>query len=73
MKNGNALKYLTYLSHLLLTMAANVFVGFIIGYYLDRWLGTVPLFLTVFCFIGFLSGIKSVYTMMMKIDRRNKS
>ncbi|MCL1950032.1 MAG: AtpZ/AtpI family protein [Turicibacter sp.] len=68
MKSKNEWKYFSFLSHFLITLAANVFVGFIIGYYLDRWLGTVPLFLVIFCFLGFLSGTKSVYGLIMKLD-----
>jgi ATP synthase protein I len=37
-----------------------VVFGFLIGYFLDRWLGTSPLFLILFFFIGVAAGIVNV-------------
>jgi ATP synthase protein I len=34
--------------------------GFLIGYYLDKWLGTSPLFLIIFFFVGVAAGIVNV-------------
>lgn len=68
----NTLKYLPMISHYITTFAANILIGGIIGFYLDRWTNLTPLFLTIFCFLGFLSGIKSVYHLIVKTDRRNK-
>ena len=56
-----------------ITMVANIMVGLFIGKYLDQWLHTSPLFLLLFIFIGFFSGIKSVYLLIIKIDKRDKS
>ena len=37
-----------------------VLIGGGIGWYLDQWLGTLPLFLLVFLLFGFAAGIKNV-------------
>ncbi|BEH91750.1 hypothetical protein T23_18520 [Turicibacter faecis] len=54
-------------------MIANIFVGLFIGKYLDKWLGTSPLFLLVLVFVGVFSGIKSVYLLIIKMDKRDKT
>lgn len=68
-----AMKWMTLLSQVGITMIANIFVGLFIGKYLDQWLNTSPLFLLLFIFIGVFSGIKSVYLLIIKIDKRDKS
>ena len=68
-----AMKWMTLMSQVGITMVANSMVGLFIGKYLDQWLHTSPLFLLLFIFIGFFSGIKSVYLLIIKIDKRDKS
>lgn len=68
-----AMKWMTLLSQVGITMIANIFVGLFIGKYLDQWLNTSPLFLLLFIFVGVFSGIKSVYLLIIKIDKRDKS
>ena len=68
-----AMKWMTLLSQIGITMIANILVALFIGKYLDQWLNTSPLFLLLFMVIGVFSGIKSVYLLIIKIDRRDKS
>ena len=72
-KLPGALQYLPLVSQLGITFAANIFVAVLIGHYLDRWIGTSPLFILLFCFLGFFSGLKSMYTLIIKVDKRKKS
>ncbi len=44
------------------------FVGFIIGYFLDKWLGTEPWFLIAFLLFGIAAGFKNMYTEVKKIQ-----
>ncbi len=37
-----------------------VLFGFLAGYFLDRWLGTSPLFMILFFFIGVAAGVVNV-------------
>jgi len=34
--------------------------GFLIGFYLDKWLGTSPLFVIIFFFVGLAAGVVNV-------------
>ena len=68
-----AMKWMSLLSQVGITMIANIFVGLFIGKYLDNWLGTSPLFLLVLVFVGVFSGIKSVYLLIIKMDKRDKT
>ncbi len=38
-------------------LVAGVFVGGFLGWLLDRWLGTLPLFLVVFLLLGIAAGL----------------
>lgn len=75
MANGkkiNALKYLPLVSQISISFAVNIFVAVAIGYYLDLWLGLPGIFLLIFCFLGFFSGLKSIYTLIMKFDKKGE-
>ncbi len=49
-----------------------VVFGFGIGYWLDRWLGTSPLFVIVFFFIGVAAGIINVIRTVNAVTRDEK-
>ena len=44
-----------------LHMVSGIVVGTLIGYFLDRWLGTFPWLTGVFMFFGIVAGFKNVY------------
>lgn len=67
-----AMKSLSLLSQIGITMVANIFVGLFIGRFLDEVCHTSPLFLLVFIFVGVGSGIKSIYVLITGIDKRDK-
>ena len=48
-------------SHLGLTMAGCILFCFFIGYFLDKWLGTKVLFITIFVILGIIGGGVTVY------------
>lgn len=62
-KNRNTFRALAYFSHLGVTMAASVFVGVLLGKYLDRLLGTTPWLLLIFSLLGAGSAIKILFDM----------
>lgn len=47
-------------------------IGFFAGYWLDRWLGTSPLFTLVFFFLGVAAGIVNVVRTANAVDREEK-
>ncbi|MBL1146585.1 MAG: AtpZ/AtpI family protein [Pseudomonadota bacterium] len=42
-------------------LVAGVGVGAFLGYLLDAWLGTKPLFMIVMFFLGFIAGFVNIY------------
>ena len=46
---------------LAIELVTGLVVGVAVGYGLDQWLGTAPLFLIVFFFLGSAAGILNVY------------
>ena len=53
-------------THLGLTMAFSIGLFFAAGYYLDKWLGTKGLFITIFILLGIVGGGYTVYHEIMK-------
>ena len=51
-----------------LTMAGSILLGFAVGYYLDKWLGTRGLFLVVFIILGVLGGGWTVFRQINGIE-----
>jgi ATP synthase protein I len=49
-----------------------VIMGFGVGYVLDRWLGTSPLFVIVFFFLGVAAGIVNVVRTVNAVTRDEK-
>ncbi len=61
------------------TIASNVLVGGLIGYYLDKWTFNNKVLLVVFLFLGIASGMYNGMRMLLKEakrededDKRNK-
>lgn len=49
-----------------ITLLANVLVAMAMGYGLDKWLDTNPLFLLLFIFLGFAAGMRSIWKIIQK-------
>jgi ATP synthase protein I len=49
-----------------LTMAGCILFCFFIGLYLDRWLGTKGIFVTIFIILGIVGGAVTVYRQILK-------
>ena len=65
----NALKYFSLITEIGFTMVANIGLGLFIGNRLDQWLNLSPIFLFIFITLGVFSGIKIVYSLIMKLGR----
>ena len=50
-------------------LAAGVAVGVIFGYLMDRWLGTIPLFMIVGLFLGMAAGVRNMMRSAEIIDK----
>ena len=54
------LKKIAGLSSLVLMLPSSIAVGLLIGYWLDKWLGTDPWLLITFLLLGIFSGFYSL-------------
>jgi ATP synthase protein I len=53
-------------------LVSGVIVGLVMGYYLDRWLGTKPWLLIVFLVFGIIAGYRNMFREMERIQRKEK-
>ena len=65
-------EHLGLVTHLGLTMAAAVGIGLAIGHGLDRWTGSRGLWKAVFIPLGALSGMWTVYRIVMETLEKSK-
>ncbi|MFC1830279.1 AtpZ/AtpI family protein [Thermodesulfobacteriota bacterium] len=66
-KNRDWAKNLTVVTQLGLTMAGCIAFCFFVGLYLDRWLRTKGVFLTIFIILGVIGGGITVYRQILEI------
>lgn len=66
-KNRTWAENLTIVMQLGLTMAGCIGFCFFIGYYLDKWLGTKGLFITIFIILGVVGGGNVAYRQILEI------
>lgn len=53
-------------SKVAIELVSGVAVGILIGYWLDKWLGTKPLFLIICTLLGFAGGFWNIYKMSQR-------
>lgn len=58
---ATGLKRMVALSSVALVLPSSIAVGFIIGYFLDRWLKTEPWMLLSWTVLGVISGLLNLY------------
>jgi F0F1-type ATP synthase assembly protein I len=63
---------LTLVSQLGLTMVGSIGLGFFVGYYLDKWLGTRGVFLALFVLLGIVGGGYTVYRQIRELEDSEK-
>ena len=56
-----------------LELGLSVVVGFLIGSWLDEWLGTGPWLLLVFGIAGITAGYRSIFRMVKRIQSDSES
>jgi ATP synthase protein I len=66
-KNRTWAENLTIVMQLGLTMAGCIGFCFFIGYYLDKWLGTKGVFITIFILLGVAGGANVAYRQILEI------
>ena len=68
-KNREWAESLTIVMQLGLTMAGCIAFCFFIGRYLDRWLGTGGVFITIFTILGVIGGAVTAYRQILEITK----
>jgi len=53
-------------------MAASVLIGTFIGYWIDKWLGTLPWILIIGFVFGAAAGFRNLYRFISREDRDKK-
>jgi ATP synthase protein I len=53
-------------------MGLSLVIGLGIGYYLDRYLGTSPVFLIIFMIFGLAAGMKRLYKLWKKAEKEDE-
>jgi len=66
-KNRAWAENLTIVMQLGLTMVGCVVFCFFVGYYLDKWLDTTGVFITIFTILGVIGGANVAYRQIMEI------
>ena len=69
-KYGKWIDDIALVTQLGLTMAGSILFCFAVGYYLDKWLGTRGLFITIFILLGIAGGGYTVYRQIMEITAK---
>lgn len=68
-KNRAWAENLTIVMQLGLTMAGCIVFCFFVGYYLDKWLDTTGVFITIFTVLGVLGGANVAYRQILEITQ----
>ena len=55
-----------------LTVAGSILFCFAIGYYLDKWLNTKGIFITIFILLGIAGGAYTAYRQIMDMLEEDK-
>ncbi len=55
---------------MVIELVAGLAIGFCIGFGLDRFLGTMPLFLVLFIFAGLAAGVKTMLRSAKEVEMR---
>ena len=77
-KNRAWAENLTIVMQIGLTMAGCIVFCFFVGLYLDKWVGTKGIFVTIFTILGVIGGGVTVYRQIMEVietkdsDRDNR-
>lgn len=72
-KNRPWVENLYIVTQLGLTMAGCIALCFFIGLYLDKWLGTRGVFITIFIILGVIGGADVVYRQILEVTEQKEN
>ncbi len=71
-KNSSGISDYMWLASIGIHLVVSSVVGLFIGFYLDKWLHTKPIFMFVFFIIGLFAGFRQIYKEIKKIGQDQK-
>jgi ATP synthase protein I len=63
------IKLLALVSTMGISMVLALVIAIFIGYYLDKWFKTSPLFFLIFMVLGIVAGFRNVYVIMKRAEK----
>jgi ATP synthase protein I len=63
------IKLLALVSTMGISMALAIVIAIAIGYYLDKWFQTSPLFFLIFMILGIVAGFRNIYIIMKRAEK----
>ena len=52
-----------------ISIALAIVIAIAIGYYLDKWFQTSPLFFLIFMILGIVAGFRNIYVIMKRAEK----
>ncbi len=65
-------KSLGFLSSIGISLVISILIGLAMGFYLDQWLDTRPMFTLIMLLIGIIAGFRNVYILTTRDLRRQQ-
>lgn len=65
-------KSLGFLSSIGISLVISMLIGLALGFYLDQWLDTRPMFTLIMLLIGIIAGFRNVYILTTRELRRQQ-
>lgn len=63
------IKLLALVSTMGISMVLAIVIAIAIGYYLDKWFQTSPLFFLIFMILGIIAGFRNIYIIMKRAEK----
>jgi ATP synthase protein I len=63
------IKLLAMVSTMGLSMVLALVIAIAVGYYLDKWFQTSPVFFLIFMVLGIVAGFRNIYILMKRAEK----
>lgn len=70
-KNISNYRKVANISSLAMMLPSSIAIGLLLGYWLDKWLGTKPWLMMIFTLLGVASGLLSLIRGMIKYNKED--
>ncbi len=63
------IKLLALVSTMGISMGLALVIAIVVGYYLDKWFKTSPVFFLIFMVLGIVAGFRNIYVIMKRTEK----